>query len=151
MTFIVCVYVHYDNIAATWCLLIGGGHLGFFINVRRTKWKKFLFVQLGYIDVRNHHQSKSTWTWHRTLICYIATCTSSRGSLLLSGHQDGMNNIYLAAAAMIIWCKPNDLVQAKWLFVSRQMIWCAPKNYLVQAKWFGARQMIISCKPNDLL
>ena len=73
----------------------------------------------------------------------------------------------------MIWCKPNDLVQAKWLFSSSQMIWSAPNNYLVKpkdlerskwlfgssqmiwrrpkrAKWFGVRQVIIWCKLNDL-
>ena len=39
------------------------------------KWKQYLIVQLEYIDVRNHHQSKTTWTSHRIVICYIATWT----------------------------------------------------------------------------
>ena len=30
-----------DNIAATWFLLIGGGHLGFFINGQREKMETF--------------------------------------------------------------------------------------------------------------
>ena len=64
---------------------------------------------------------------------------------------------------MIIWFKPNDLLRAKWLFGSSQiiwfapmiiwlsqMIWFAPNDYLVQAKLFGALQMIIWCMPNDL-
>ena len=35
---------------------------------------------------------------------------------------------------MIIWFKPNDLVRAKLLFGSSQMIWCAPNDYFVEAK-----------------
>ena len=46
---------------------------------------------------------------------------------------------------------PNDLVRAKWLFGSSQMIIrFKPNDYLVRAKWSGSRQMIIWFKPNDL-
>ena len=45
-----------------------------------------------------------------------------------------MNNIYLATAAMIIWCKPNDLVRSESLFGSSQIILSAPNDHLVQAK-----------------
>ena len=52
---------------------------------------------------------------------------------------------------MIIWLKPNDLVRAKLLFGSSQMILFAPNDYLIQAKLFCSRQMIIWFKPNDFV
>ena len=71
------MFIISDNVAENCFFLSVAAFLDFSLMDKGKKWKQFLFVQLGYIDVRNHHQSKSTWTWHRILLCYIATCTKT--------------------------------------------------------------------------